>query len=143
MRLLLTDPERIIADHSDIVSLRAVDASGSFGILHGHADFLTVLSVSVVSWRHEDGRAGYCAVRGGILTVTDGREIAIATREGQLGDSPEVLEKTVLAAFAATEEAERNERVAATRMQLQAVRQIVRILQAGRGSHAVVADMQP
>ncbi|WP_424140100.1 F0F1 ATP synthase subunit epsilon [Roseomonas chloroacetimidivorans] len=134
MRLLLTDPVRVIADHADIASLRAEDASGSFGILRGHADLLTVLGVSVVSWRHQDGRAGYCAVRGGILTVRKGTEIAIATREGQLGESTEQLEHGVLTGFLAATEAERNERVAETRMHLQAVRQIVRILRSGAGT---------
>src|SRR5450755_2683609 len=70
MRLLITDPVTIALDAADVVSLRAEDASGSFGILAGHADFLTTLAISVVSWRHADGRAGYCAVRGGILTVS-------------------------------------------------------------------------
>jgi F-type H+-transporting ATPase subunit epsilon len=134
MRLLLTDPTHLIADHDDIASLRAEDASGSFGILKGHADFLTVLGVSVVSWRHQGGRPGYCAVRGGILTVRAGREILIATREGQLGESVEALERTVLAGFLAAREADRTQHVEETRMQLQAVRQIVRILHAGRGS---------
>jgi len=131
MRLLLTDPVRVIADHADIASLRATDASGSFGILPGHADLLTVLSVSVVSWRHQDGRTGYCAVRGGVLSVRSGTEIAIATREGRLGDSPEGLEQGVLSSFFASREAERNERVAATQLHLEAVRQIVRILRSG------------
>lgn len=134
MKLLVTDPVHVIADLADVASLRASDASGGFGIMTGHADLLTVLSVSVVvSWRHEDGRHGYCAVRGGILTVRHGKEIAIATREGQLGDSLEALEHTVLAGFLAAADAARTERVAATQMHLQAVRQIVRILRSGQG----------
>ncbi|PZW39334.1 F-type H+-transporting ATPase subunit epsilon [Humitalea rosea] len=133
MKLLLTDPVHVLAEHDDVVSLRAADASGGFGIRPGHADLLTVLSVSVVSWRHQDGHTGCCAVRGGILTVRGGKEIAIATREGQLGDSPEALETTVLATFLAAAETERTERVAATRMQMSAVREIVRILRSSQG----------
>jgi F-type H+-transporting ATPase subunit epsilon len=34
--------------------LRAEDASGSFGILPGHAPFLTALAISIVSWRKDD-----------------------------------------------------------------------------------------
>ncbi len=52
MRLLITDPTAIIADLTGVASVRAEDESGSFGILAGHADLLTVLTVSVVSWRH-------------------------------------------------------------------------------------------
>ena len=58
MRLLITDPTSVVADHSDIVSVRAEDASGSFGILDHHADLLTALTISVVQWRHAAGRLG-------------------------------------------------------------------------------------
>ena len=47
MRLLITDPISIVADHADIAAVRAEDESGSFGILPGHADLLTVLVPSV------------------------------------------------------------------------------------------------
>jgi F-type H+-transporting ATPase subunit epsilon len=134
VKLLLTDTLRVIVDQDDIVSLRAEDASGSFGILPGHADLLTVLAVSVLSWRQADGRQRFCALRGGIMTVRGGREIAIATREGRLGDSAEALERTVLAEFLAAVDAERTQRVAEAQMQLRVVRQVVRILHAGHDS---------
>jgi F-type H+-transporting ATPase subunit epsilon len=134
VKLLLTDTLRVIVDQDDIVSLRAEDASGSFGILPGHADLLTVLAVSVLSWRQADGRQRFCALRGGIMTVRGGREIAIATREGRLGDSAEALERTVLAEFLAAVDAERAQRVAEAQMQLRVVRQVVRILHAGHDS---------
>ena len=44
MRLIITEPARVIADHDDVVSVRAEDASGSFGILPGHADLITVMT---------------------------------------------------------------------------------------------------
>jgi len=131
MRMLITDPVQVLAEHPDVVALRAADPSGSFGILPGHADLLTALSVSVVTWRHQDGRTGCCALRGGVLTVRGGQEVAIATREGQLGEDPDQLEHTVLANFLAAAEADRNERVEAARVHLQAVREIVRILRTG------------
>jgi F-type H+-transporting ATPase subunit epsilon len=132
MRLLITDPTAIVADHADIVSIRAEDESGSFGILTGHADLLTVLAVSVVSWRHTDGKAGYCAVRRGVLTVKDGKEVAIATREAQRGDDLDTLEELVLSRFRAEAEAERSGRTAAMRLQTQAVRRIVEALRPDR-----------
>ncbi|HQT75742.1 MAG: F0F1 ATP synthase subunit epsilon [Rhodospirillales bacterium 20-64-7] len=128
MRLLITDPTAVVVDSDDIESLRAEDESGGFGILTGHADLLTVLTVSVVSWRHVDGRQGFCAVRRGVLSVQDGREIAIATREAQRGDDAAALEASVLARFRADAEAERAGRVAAMRLQTQAVRRIVEAL---------------
>jgi len=51
MRLLITTPTAVVIDDPDVVTVRAEDESGSFGILNGHADFLTALTVSVVSWR--------------------------------------------------------------------------------------------
>jgi F-type H+-transporting ATPase subunit epsilon len=138
MRLLITDPTAIIADHADVASVRAEDESGGFGILAGHADLLTVLTVSVVSWRHTDGKAGYCAVRRGVLSVHGGSEIAIATREAQRGDDLDALEASVLSRFRAEAEAERSGRTTAVRLQTQAVRRIVEALrperQTGLGS---------
>ena len=55
MKLTITTPLAIIVEADGIAHLRAEDASGSFGILAGHADFLTALSVAVASWRSDDG----------------------------------------------------------------------------------------
>lgn len=138
MRLLITDPASIIADLTGVVSVRAEDESGNFGILAGHADLLTVLTVSVVSWRLTDGRSGYCAVRRGLLSVHDGNEVAIATREAQRGDDLDTLEASVLSRFRAEAESERSGRTAAIRLQTQVIRRIVEALrperQAGLGS---------
>lgn len=132
MKLLITDPTTVIADHDDVVSLRAEDASGSFGILQGHADFLTVLTESVVSWRHKSGKQGFCAVRRGVLTVQNGQQIGIATREAQRGEDLETLETAVLGRFRADTEAERAGRAAAVRLHSQAVRRIVEALRPDR-----------
>ena len=80
MRLVITTPTGIVVDNCGVASVRTEDASGSFGILDGHADFLTVLSVCVVSWREKNGVQGFCAVRRGTLAVRNGSEISIATR---------------------------------------------------------------
>ncbi|HEY1411503.1 MAG TPA: F0F1 ATP synthase subunit epsilon [Rhodopila sp.] len=137
MRLLITDPTQVVADHTDVTSLQAEDESGGFGILAGHADLLTVLPASVVSWRHADGKHGYCAVRRGVLTVRDGQQIAIATREARRGDDLDALEASVLVQFRADAEAERTGRVEATRLHTEAIRRIVEALrperQAGGG----------
>lgn len=128
MRLLITDPTAVVANYADIASLQAEDETGSFGILPGHADMLTVLTTSVVSWHHVDGKPGYCAVRRGVLSVQNGQEIAIATREAQRGDDLETLEAQVLTRFLAEAESERAGRVAALRLHTQAVRRIIEAL---------------
>lgn len=135
MRLIITEPVRVVADHADVVSVRAEDASGSFGILPGHAELITVLVPSVVAWRHADGRPGWCAVRRGVLSVRAGREVAIATRQAQLGDDLAALEQAVLARFRAELDAERRSRVAATKLHAAAIRQIVRALRPDRREH--------
>lgn len=132
MRLLITDPTAVVADHADVTSVRAEDESGSFGILDGHADLLTVLTVSVVSWRHVDGRAGYCAVRRGVLSGQGGKQVAIAAREAHFGSDLDELEASVLARFRADGEAERSGRVAAMRLHTQAIRRIVEALRPER-----------
>jgi F-type H+-transporting ATPase subunit epsilon len=132
MRLLITDPTAVVADYTDVTSLRAEDESGGFGILTGHADLLTVLPVSVVSWRHADGKRGYCAVRRGVLSVRDGQQIAIATREARRGDDLDALEASVLVQFRSEAEAERTGRVAATRLHTEAIRRIVEALRPER-----------
>jgi F-type H+-transporting ATPase subunit epsilon len=128
MRLLITTPAAVVADELDVASLRAEDESGSFGILDGHADFLTALTVSVVSWKRRDGTQRYCAVRQGVLSVTGGNDVAIATREATVSDNLERLEDVVLASFRDNAEAERVQRTAGLRLEMNAIRQIVRYL---------------
>jgi F-type H+-transporting ATPase subunit epsilon len=135
MRLRIVTPLDVVIDTPGVRALRANDASGSFGVMSGHADFLTSLTIGVVSWHGEDGTPRFCAVRGGVLTVTDGKAIAIATREAVAGDDLATLDQTVLARFRADIETERAERVDSIRLQLNAIRRIVSHLrQNGRGT---------
>ena len=131
MRLRITTPLSVVVDEDGILALRAEDATGSFGILPRHADFLTSLAVSIVSWRSENETQHYCAVRGGVLSVNAGRDIAIATREAVTGDDIATLDQTILGRFRVDIETERTERVESTRLQLNAIRQIVSHLGSG------------
>ncbi|MBK5928716.1 F0F1 ATP synthase subunit epsilon [Rhodobaculum claviforme] len=127
MPLRIVTPLAVIVDQP-ATGLRAVDASGSFGILPGHADFLTRLAVSVVTWITPDGAARFCAVRGGALTVRAGR-VAIATREAVTGDDLDRLDREVLARFRANLDEERVAHVEATRLQLSVMRRMLSRLQ--------------
>jgi F-type H+-transporting ATPase subunit epsilon len=124
MRLRIVTPLEVTVDEADVASLRAEDASGDFGILSGHADFLTSLAVSVVRWTRQDGAVRFCAVRGGMLSVTAGREIAVATREAVVADDLAGLQLSILTRFHTEIEAERADRAGSTRLQIQAIRQI-------------------
>ncbi len=128
MRLRIVTPLSVVVDEDAVAALRAEDASGGFGILPRHAEFLTSLVISVVSWKTEKGGRHYCAVRRGVLSVTGGQAIDIATREAVLGDDLATLDQTVLQRFRADQESERTVRVDTTRLQLAAIRQIMRHL---------------
>ena len=131
MRLTITTPLSVAVEEDGVAIVAAEDASGGFGIQPGHADFLTSLAVAVVSWRSRDDTRHYCAVRGGVLTVSGGTEVAIATREAVTGDDLATLDAAVLSRFQADAEADRAERVDSTRLQLSAIRQIVSRLRPG------------
>jgi F-type H+-transporting ATPase subunit epsilon len=128
MRLLITTPTGVVIDRDDVVAVRGEDATGNFGILDGHADFVTALTSSIVGWHAGDGKPGYCAVRRGVLTVTGGDSVAVATREAILGDDVEKLADTVLARFRSAAESEHTARSEAVRLQVMAIRQIVKYL---------------
>jgi len=131
VRLTVTTPLAIIVEASDVVHLRAEDDTGAFGILPGHADFLTALAVSVASWRDDRGAEHYVAVRGGMLEVRDGDTIAIATPEAVAGDDLHRLESEVLAKFRRQLGEEQSARTDAQRLYLAAIRQIARFLRGG------------
>lgn len=131
MHLSISSLGAVVVDDAQVSALRAEDASGSFGILPGHADFLTTLEIGVVSWRTASGEA-YCAVRGGVLTVEDGCRIAIATREAIADGDLEHLESTVVKQLRSHEDAERSARVESTRMELRLVREVLRYLRPGQ-----------
>jgi F-type H+-transporting ATPase subunit epsilon len=128
LHLTVTTPGQILVDSGDVAAVRAEDESGSFGILPGHADLLTALVPSVVRWRTANGSTHFCAVRGGVFTVSAGHNVAVACREGVLGDSLEELEAKVRAVRAQQTEADRKARVEQVRMHALAVRQLLRYL---------------
>ncbi len=131
MRLTVVTPLSIVVDE-EVDGVRAVDASGSFGILPGHAPFLTALAISIVSWKTPEGER-FCAVRGGVLTVTDGASVAIASREAVAGDNLATLDTEVLARFQSDAEAERTEHTESTVLELNAIRRMISRLKPGGG----------
>lgn len=133
MRLTVSTPLAIVTEADGVMHLRAEDATGAFGILPGHADFLTALAISVVSWRDAAGMEHHLAARGGMLEVHDGMTITIATRDAIASDDLRHLEMEVLARFRQQIEDERAARSDAQRLYLAAIRQIYRFLKSERG----------
>lgn len=132
MRLTVSTPLAILVDDDDVEHVRAEDESGAFGILSGHADFLTALPISVVSWRDRAGAERHVAVRGGMLEVRHGQAITVATRKAVVGDDLDALETEVLTSFRREIEDERSARTDAQRLYLAAIRQICRFLKSER-----------
>ena len=132
MKLLITTPTAVIVEQSDVVAVQAEDETGRFGILPGHTDFLTVLSISILRWRDRNGKEGYCALRGGVLTVIDGTEVMVASREAVVGEHADELEQAVLARFHEAVKNEQEARVESTRLQTMALRRIIQYLRPSR-----------
>jgi F-type H+-transporting ATPase subunit epsilon len=132
MKLLVTTPISVIVEAVGVRHVRADDETGAFGILPGHADFITVLTVSVITWRNQANEEHYVAVRGGVLTVRDGNLVEVATREAVSEDTLRRLGGAVLERFREEAQAEEQSRVSAARLHLAAIRQLQRYLESGR-----------
>src|SRR3954451_10970484 len=128
MKLTVATQFVIITQADDVTHVRAEDDTGAFGILPGHADFLTALAISVVSWRDHKGAEHHIAVRGGMLSVTGGDTIRVATRDAVADDDLHRLRAEVLASFQRRNEEEVTARTDAQRLYLAAIRQIYRFL---------------
>lgn len=132
LHLTIATPMEVLVDEPAATSVRAEDESGGFGILPGHTDFLTALPASVVRWRGPDGVLHFCALRAGLMTVSEGQRVAIACREGILGDDLAALEAQVAKLRAEEADAERRTRVEQMRLHARAVRQLMRLLRPGQ-----------
>ncbi len=133
MRLQIVTPLSVVVN-AQVDSLRAEDATGSFGILPGHAPFLTGLTISIVCWKEGDVER-FCAVRGGMLTVI-GDAVSIATREAVAGDDLATLDSEVLQRFQTDADAEKVDRNETVQLQLNAIRQMVTRLHGGADTGA-------
>lgn len=128
LHLTIATPACVLVDSQDIVALRAEDETGSFGILPGHTDFLTVLTPCVLRWHGADNVCHFCAVEEGVLRVSGGASVTIACRDGVLGDALDALEAQTRTARARRLDVLRQARVEQTRLHAQAVRQLLRYL---------------
>ena len=86
-------------------------------------------------------------MRRGVLSVTNGNEVAIATREAIPGDDLDRLEQVVLAEFRKRLDTERTARTESLQLQMKAIRQIVRYLRPDRpgatGGRVMNAEPNP
>jgi F-type H+-transporting ATPase subunit epsilon len=128
MRLIITTPTEIAVNIDNVHHVRAEDSTGSFGVLPGHADFLTALTISVLNWRDDAGSEHCAAVRGGVLRVRGGKSVQVATREAVVGNDLQHLREVVLKQMARNAESEQAARLGAFGLQEAAVQKIYRYL---------------
>mgnify|MGYP001233708625 CR=1 FL=1 len=131
MRLLIGTPLAVVVDEPGVTYVRAEDETGAFGILEGHADFLTTLTACVVTWAR-DQQTSQVAVRGGILRVSGGDHVSIVTREAVGEETLTKLGSAVLQRMRRQVESEEASRLVGARMELATIRQIERYLATGR-----------
>lgn len=132
MNLMVTTPTSIVAEVDGIRHIRAEDRTGAFGISPGHADFVTLLTVSVLSWKTEDGEEGFLLVRGGVLTIQGGQHVEIAARGAYREEDLATLGERALQELQNADAEEDVSRTVDTRLHLATMRQIERVLRAGR-----------
>ena len=109
-----------------VVGLRAVAASGSFGVLPNHADLVTVLVPSVLTLISEDEQELFFGIDEGLLVKRDA-VVSIAVRRGVAGDDLGSLHEKVRASFMEIEDEERAARAALTRLEADMVRRLGRL----------------
>lgn len=140
MRLRIATPVGLVVDASDVRHVLAEDATGTFGIQVGHTEFVTTLTVSVVSWRDAAGGEHHAAVRGGVLRVRDGRFVEIATREAIVGERLEDLGHAALGRMREAAEAEAKSRTRAAQLHASVVRHLYRYVRGSRGAGPMSAS---
>ena len=131
LSLSVTTPLRNAVTEIDVVSLRGEDQSGGFGILPGHADFVTVIYAGVLRWRCTESPWRFCAVRGGVFTVTAGQDVRVACREAIMSDDLPSLEDCVAAARRAGLEEGRQARSHDAKLHARAIRRLMQGLALG------------
>ncbi|MEI8393781.1 MAG: F0F1 ATP synthase subunit epsilon [Rhodospirillaceae bacterium] len=134
MHLLVTTPAAVVIDRDDVVSVRADDYSGSFGLLPGHCEFMTALPISVLSFRDAEGKTQHVAVRGGVLNMRGGALCEVGTREAVVDDDLARLHTAVLRQMVETADREAEARTQSLKHQLRVMSQINRYLRGERPS---------
>lgn len=125
LSLSVTTPLEIVLRETEVASLRGEDASGDFGILPGHADFVTVIDAGVLRWRGLSGPWRYCAVRGGVFTVSAGRKVHVACRDAMTGDDLITLEARIAQSRRDRNAASRRSRTQSARLHARAIRRLM------------------
>ncbi len=129
MRLRIVTPSAIRLD----VAARRIVAEGpdgAFGMLPRHIDFVSRLVPGVLVYETDEGAERYAGVGAGTL-VKCADEVLVSVRRAALGDDLAALRAHVETEFRAAREAERAERAALARLEIEMLRRFREMGEAG------------
>jgi F-type H+-transporting ATPase subunit epsilon len=122
MTLEILVPDGVIVQ-TEVLGVRAVDVTGSFGLLPGHEDFCAALVPSILIYRNLEGRDCYVAVDGGVLILEDER-VSVVTREAVSADDLSLVADAVASILRTREEQEREAGMAFNRLVAELLEQL-------------------
>jgi F-type H+-transporting ATPase subunit epsilon len=128
-RLTLCDATRR-ETFEEVISFVGEDASGSFGILAGHARMMTALLFGLARFRRSDGHWHYLALPGALLYFVKD-ELSISARRYLLDDDYERISAALQEQLLAEEEDLRVMKESLHRMEEELLRRMWEIHRAG------------
>lgn len=128
IHLVISSLGSVILDTMNAKSVKAEDSTGNFGLRPGHADFLTVLTVGVLSWQDTSDAWHHCALRRGVMSMQSGFVLNVATREAVLSDDLDRLEQEALSKFTERQAAQEEARIESRQLEARALQALVRAI---------------
>lgn len=124
MNLEILIPFRIFTDQTEVSRIVAETSNGSLGLLPNRLDCAAVLVPGILLYEAASV-VTYVALDEGVL-VKAGAEVRISVRRAVSGSNLEELKNTVQRSFAATDERQRDVRIALSKMEAGLVGQLSR-----------------
>lgn len=115
----------------DVLSFVGEDASGSFGILPGHARFITVLEFGLASFRSAAGGWRHVAAPGAVVRFA-GDELHLATRRFVCGADYERIRDALREQLRTEEDALREIRLSLRHLEESMLRRLWELARGGR-----------
>ncbi len=133
MRLKTLLPTGVAVDE-DVLRVRVDTRNGSMTFLPHHADYLTVLTAGLVSYRvvKEDKKTKdvFMACDQGIL-VKEGDKISLSVRKAIISDDIEYLTKLISKDFKKTEDERKKANVAIARLEVGLTKGLLKLSKGG------------
>ena len=126
LKLKILLPFRVFADCTDVSSLCAETATGSFGILPHRLDCAAALVPGVLTYVTTDGGEKYVAINEGVLIKT-GLSIVLSVRNAIAGTDLAELRKTVEREFIQVRDRDQNERASIKKLESRLMKQLTEL----------------